>query len=66
MVKAEVLSLKEKSIINNFLSWELPKYFQIKYPSQIIQNIFKLNGTNRIRKKKQKEREEKKKQKTPL
>ena len=54
------LSLKEKKIANNFLPLELSKYLKIKYPSQKIQNIFKLNGTNNWpRKKEQKERKEK-------
>ena len=51
--KINGLFLKERKIANDFLSIELPKYFKIRYPSQGIQNIFKLNViNNELRKKK--------------
>jgi len=58
--KIEGLTSKEKKVANQFLSLELPKNLNIKYPSQKIQNMFKLNGRlNNFRKKEQKKGQKK-------
>lgn len=40
--KINKLSIEEKKVLNRFLSLEIPKQIKINYPTQKVQDIFKL------------------------